>query len=98
MARISKKMIKQIQAASVFDSILRERFTSTMSGYFADHAPEMWDGGQKEIFDILWQQAVPPKMREFLSKLRTDGFVRIAEGYTDAGAAEKTDKTAVAKD
>lgn len=53
---------------------------------------------QKEIFDILWQQAVPPKMREYLTKLRTDGFVRIADGYTDAGAAEKADKTAVAKD
>ncbi len=52
---------------------------------------------QKEIFDIIWQQAVPPKMREFLTKLRTDGFVRTAEGYVDAGAAEKTDKT-VAKD
>jgi parvulin-like peptidyl-prolyl isomerase len=53
---------------------------------------------QKEIFDILWQQAVPPKMREYLTKLRTDGFVRIADGYTDAGATEKADKTAVAKD
>ena len=53
---------------------------------------------QKEIFDIIWQQAVPPKMREFLTKLRTAGFIRTAEGYVDAGAAEKTDKTAVAKD
>jgi peptidyl-prolyl cis-trans isomerase SurA len=53
---------------------------------------------QKEIFDIIWQQAVPPKMREYLTKLRTDGFVRIADGYADAGAVEKTDKTAVAKD
>src|SRR6185436_13597988 len=53
---------------------------------------------QKEVFDILWQQAVRPKMREYLTKLRTDGFVRIADGYTDAGATEKADKTAVAKD
>jgi len=48
---------------------------------------------QKEVFDILWQQAVRPKMREYLTKMRTDGFVRTAEGYVDAGAAEKTDKS-----
>jgi parvulin-like peptidyl-prolyl isomerase len=45
---------------------------------------------QKEIFDKLWQQAVPSKIREYLTKLRTDGFVRVAEGYVDAGAPEKT--------
>jgi parvulin-like peptidyl-prolyl isomerase len=50
---------------------------------------------QKEVFNILWQQAVRPKMREYLTKLRTDGFVRTAEGYVDAGAP--ADKT-VAKD
>ena len=41
---------------------------------------------QKEVFDILWQQAVRPKMREYLSKLRVDGFVRTADGYSDSGA------------
>jgi len=49
---------------------------------------------QKDIFDKLWQQAVPGKVREYLTKLRTDGFVRVAEGYVDAGAAENTDKAA----
>src|SRR5262249_35796972 len=48
---------------------------------------------QKEVFDRLWQQAVPGKIREFLSKLRADGFVRVAEGYVDTGAAEKAEKT-----
>jgi peptidyl-prolyl cis-trans isomerase SurA len=52
---------------------------------------------QKEVFDIIWRQAVQPKMREYLTKLRTDGFVRTAEGYVDTGAPEKTDKS-VAKD
>jgi len=55
-----------------------------------------FDLAQKEIFNILWQQAVRPKMREFLTKLRSEGFVRTAEGYIDAGAP--ADKTAVAKD
>ena len=52
---------------------------------------------QKEIFDRLWQQAVPGKVREYLTKLRTTGFIRVAEGYVDTGAADKTDKSA-AKD
>jgi peptidyl-prolyl cis-trans isomerase SurA len=53
---------------------------------------------QKEVFDILWRQAVQPKMREYLTKLRTDGFVRVAEGYTDLGAADKAAAKSVAKD
>jgi parvulin-like peptidyl-prolyl isomerase len=54
-----------------------------------------FDLAQKEVFNILWQQAVRPKMREYLTKLRSDGFVRVAEGYIDAGAPP--DKS-VAKD
>jgi peptidyl-prolyl cis-trans isomerase SurA len=55
---------------------------------------------QKEVTDTLWQQTVPSKTREYLTKLRTDGFIRIAEGYVDAGAPQKTEKTekTVAKD
>jgi parvulin-like peptidyl-prolyl isomerase len=49
---------------------------------------------QKEVFDKLWQQAVPGKIREYLTKLRTEGFVRVAEGYVDTGAPENTDKAA----
>jgi hypothetical protein len=52
MAKISKRTIREIQIASVFDAILRERFTSTLTGYFADERPEMWDKSEKEIFDI----------------------------------------------
>lgn len=47
---------------------------------------------QKEVTDVLWQQAVQPKIREFLMKLRTDGFLKIAEGYVDAGAPPKAEK------
>lgn len=36
MAKVSKRTVKEIQAVSVFDSILRERFTSTLTPYFAD--------------------------------------------------------------
>ena len=49
---------------------------------------------QREVFEVLWQQAVRPKQREYLTKLRTDGFVRTAEGYIDTGAPEKSDRSA----
>jgi len=52
MPKISKQTLKAIQLMSVFDSILRERFTSSMVGYFADDRPELWNSEQKEIFDI----------------------------------------------
>jgi parvulin-like peptidyl-prolyl isomerase len=45
---------------------------------------------QREIFDILWRDTVPNKMREYLTRLRVDGFVRTAEGYPDAGAPSKS--------
>jgi peptidyl-prolyl cis-trans isomerase SurA len=41
---------------------------------------------QKEITDVLFQQNVLPKVREYLTKLRTDGFIEIKPGYVDAGA------------
>ena len=47
---------------------------------------------QKEIQDILWTQGVQPKIREFLTKLRADGFVRIADGYADLGQPAKNTK------
>jgi peptidyl-prolyl cis-trans isomerase SurA len=53
---------------------------------------------QKEVFDVLWQQAVRPKMLEYLTKLRTDGFIKTAEGYVDTGAPQKTEKVSEAKD
>ena len=47
---------------------------------------------QKEIQDILWQQGVQPKIREYLTKLRADGFTRIADRYTDLGQPSKNAK------
>jgi peptidyl-prolyl cis-trans isomerase SurA len=47
---------------------------------------------QKEIQDTLWQQGVQPKIREYLTKLRSDGFIKLAEGYTDVGQAGKATK------
>ena len=53
---------------------------------------------QKEVFDVLWQQAVRPKISEYLTKLRSDGFVKVADGYVDTGAPQKNEKVSEAKD
>jgi peptidyl-prolyl cis-trans isomerase SurA len=46
---------------------------------------------QKEITETLWQQRVQPKVREYLTKLRCDGFIDVRPGYVDEGAC-KADK------
>jgi parvulin-like peptidyl-prolyl isomerase len=53
---------------------------------------------QREISDVLWREAAQPKIRDYLTKLRTDGFVKAAEGYVDAAVPQKTDKVSEAKD
>jgi peptidyl-prolyl cis-trans isomerase SurA len=40
-----------------------------------------------QIENALWQQRVEPRIREYLTKLRVDGFVQVNEGYVDTGAA-----------
>ena len=47
---------------------------------------------QKDIQNILWQKALDPKIKDYLTKLRSDGFVKVAEGYTDAGAPQNAEK------
>ncbi len=41
---------------------------------------------RNEIQDLLWLDRVTPRIRVYLSQLRSDGFVEIQEGYTDTGA------------
>jgi peptidyl-prolyl cis-trans isomerase SurA len=40
-----------------------------------------------QIENTLWQQRVEGKIREYLTRLRMDGFVEVNEGYVDTGAA-----------
>ncbi len=46
-----------------------------------------FDLAQAEIQDRLWRERRAPRIREYLTKLRTEGFVEIRSGYTDTGAA-----------
>jgi parvulin-like peptidyl-prolyl isomerase len=52
---------------------------------------------QKEIQNLLWQQSLPPKIKDYLTKLRTEGFVRVAEGYADASAPQNAEKVSEVK-
>jgi hypothetical protein len=42
------------------------------------------------------ERAAPPKIREFLTRLREDGFVEVKEGFTDEGAVKPKVKAAAA--
>jgi len=55
MVKISKKLARELSHISVADKSLRERFESSMSGYFADHAPDSWDGDQRAAFDLAYE-------------------------------------------
>lgn len=67
MSRISKKVIKGIRIASVYDSVLRDKFESSLFGYFADHNPDTWNDEQKEIFGIASE--VEHRFREEVLKI-----------------------------
>jgi parvulin-like peptidyl-prolyl isomerase len=49
---------------------------------------------ERYVFDRLMQAAAPPKIRDFLNRLREDGFVEVKEGFTDEGAVKPKVKTA----
>jgi peptidyl-prolyl cis-trans isomerase SurA len=49
---------------------------------------------QNLIWNQLMNKVAPDKVREFLMKLREDGFVEVKEGFQDTGARSKTKKTA----
>ena len=52
---------------------------------------------QKEIQNVLWAKALPPKEKEYLNKLRNEGYIRLAEGYVDSGAPAAADKVSELK-
>ena len=49
---------------------------------------------QNEIANRLYAERQGPKIREYLLKLRNDGFVEVRDGYVDTGAAPKTAQSA----
>jgi len=57
-----------------------------------------FDLAERYVYSRLMEQAAPPKVREYLTKLREEGFVDVKEGFIDEGAAKTKGKsTASAK-
>jgi parvulin-like peptidyl-prolyl isomerase len=63
-------------------------------GFLILKVEDKHDGGilsfelaRNEIENTIWSQRVDGKVREYLAKLRTDGFVQVNKGYVDTGAA-----------
>ena len=51
---------------------------------------------QQYIWPEFMRRVAPEKIREFLVRLREDGFVEVKPGFQDAGARQKPGKTAAA--
>jgi len=53
-----------------------------------------FDLARRSIENAMMSEVAPPKVREFLGKLREDGFVDVKEGFEDTGAVKPKNKTA----
>jgi parvulin-like peptidyl-prolyl isomerase len=48
----------------------------------------LFDSAQNEVYGAMFNEKAVPKVREYLTKLRQDGFVWIKEGYVDSGSVK----------
>lgn len=48
---------------------------------------------ERFIYSAIMSDLAPPKVREFLTKMREEGFVDVKEGFKDEGAAKTKAKT-----
>jgi len=53
-----------------------------------------FDIAQSEIYNIILEERAEPKVRDFLTKLRAEGYVQVTDGFTDTGAATKATRAA----
>ena len=53
-----------------------------------------FDLAERYVYSRLMEEAAPPKVREYLTKLRQEGFVDVKEGFTDEGAVKPKNKSA----
>ncbi len=54
-----------------------------------------FDLAERFVYSELMNEAAPPKVREFLTKLRQDGFVDVKEGFKDEGAVKAKAKAPI---
>jgi len=47
-----------------------------------------FESAQNEVYNKLFEEKAAPRVREYLNKLRSEGFVELKEGYVDTGAVK----------
>jgi peptidyl-prolyl cis-trans isomerase SurA len=48
-----------------------------------------FESAQNEVYNDMFNEKAAPKVREYLTKLREDGFVWVKDGYVDTGAVKR---------
>lgn len=54
-----------------------------------------FDSARRELESIVVQEKSVPRVREYLSRLRRDGYVWVRDGYVDTGAAESAESAGI---
>jgi peptidyl-prolyl cis-trans isomerase SurA len=85
------------EAASKLEKGQTTEIISRPDGFIILKVTDRHSGGilpfelaQDQISDLLWSERIRPKIREYLTRLRVEGFVKVSEGYVDTGAPPKT--------
>ncbi len=47
-----------------------------------------FESAQNDVYNKLFEEKASPRVRDYLNKLRTEGFVELKEGYVDTGAVK----------
>jgi len=47
-----------------------------------------FESAQNDVYNKLFEEKASPRVRDYLNKLRSDGFVELKEGYVDTGAVK----------
>jgi peptidyl-prolyl cis-trans isomerase SurA len=85
LARNEISDIFEVQGALVIIKLLERHAGGVLS----------FDSARKELESIVMRDKEGPRIREYLSRLRRDGFVWVREGYVDTGAVDSPDSAGV---
>jgi len=95
LAKDFEDIIAKLEKGQVSDVVKTKDKTGKDTGFMILKLDERHPGGilpfesaQTEVYNKLFQEKASPKIRDYLNKLRTEGFVEIKEGYVDTGAVK----------
>jgi peptidyl-prolyl cis-trans isomerase SurA len=95
LAKDFEDIVLKLDKGQVSDVVQTKDQNGRPSGFMILKVDDRHAGGvlpfesaQNEVYNQLFQEKAMPKVRDYLNKLRTDGFVEIKEGYVDTGAVK----------